>query len=40
MPTITFTVEDFQDIDPNQNDPMVITIEVEDFVVMNTLIDQ
>jgi len=40
MPTITFTDEDFQDIDLNQDDPMVITIEIEDFVVMKTLVNQ
>jgi len=29
MPPITFTNADFQGIDPNQDEPMVITIEVE-----------
>jgi len=40
MLTITFTNKDSKDIDPNQDDPTVITIEIEDFVVMKTLVDQ
>jgi len=40
MPNITFTDEDFHQIDPNQDDPMVITVEVFDFTVMKTLVDQ
>jgi len=40
IPPITFTSKDFQNIDPNQDDPMVITVEVAGFVVMKTLVDQ
>lgn len=40
MPNITFTYEDFQTIDPDQNDPMVVTIEISDYAIMKTLVDQ
>ena len=40
MPPITFSDADFQATDPNQDDPMVITIEVESFAVKKVLIDQ
>jgi len=40
MPPITFSDADFQGTDPNQDDPMVITIEVESFAVKKVLIDQ
>jgi len=40
MPESTFSDEDFQDIDLEQNNPMVIMIEVANFVVMKTLVDQ
>jgi len=40
MPPITFSDSDFQGTDPNQDDPMVITIEVENFAVKKVLIDQ
>jgi len=40
MPPITFTNADFRGIDPTQDDPMVITAEIENFVVRKTLIDQ
>lgn len=40
MPPITFTIEDFQGIDPDKNDLMVITVEVANFTVMKTLVDQ
>jgi len=40
MPPITFSDSDFQGTDPNQDDPMVITIEVENFAVKKVLVDQ
>ena len=40
MPPITFSDSDFQGTDPNQDDPMVITVEVENFAVKKVLIDQ
>jgi len=38
-PSITFTYEYFHAIDPDQDDPMVITIEIIDFA-MKTLFDK
>jgi len=40
MPPITFTDADFQGIDPAQDDPMVITVEIENFAVMKMLVNQ
>ena len=40
MSPITFTNVDFQGVDPNQGDPMVITLKVENFTVNKTLVDQ
>ena len=40
MPPMLFTNEDFQDIDPEQDDPMVIMVEIAEYVVMKTLVDQ
>jgi len=40
MPSITFTDADFKGIDLAQDDSMVITIEIENFAVMKTLVDQ
>ena len=40
MPPITFSDSDFQGVDANQDDPVVITIELENFVVKKVLIDQ
>ncbi|XP_068479118.1 uncharacterized protein [Phaseolus vulgaris] len=40
LPPMLFTDEDFQDIDPDQRDPMVITIEIARYAVMKTLVDQ
>jgi len=40
MPPITFIDSDFQGVDPNQDDLVVITVELEDFVVKKMLIDQ
>jgi len=37
---ILFTDADFKIIDSKHDDPMVATIEVANFVVMKTLIDQ
>jgi len=37
---ITFTDVDFQGMDHKQDDPMVITLEIEMFVVKKVLIDQ
>jgi len=36
----TFSVSDFQGTDPNQDDPMVITMEVDNFTVKKVFIDQ
>jgi len=40
MPPITFTNADFKGIDPFQYDPIVITVEVENFSIMKILVDQ
>ena len=40
MPPITFTDLDFAGTDPNQDDPMVITVELQSFAVKKVLIDQ
>ena len=40
MPPITFCDDDFQAIDPQHDDPMVISVEIEDFAVRKTLVDQ
>ena len=40
MPPITFSDSDFQGVDANQDDPVVITIELENFAVKKVLIDQ
>jgi len=40
MSPIVFTNEDFKIIDTRHDDPMVVTIEVANFVIMKTLIDQ
>jgi len=40
MPPITFTSDDFKAIDPKQDDPMVITVEIENFAVKKVLVDQ
>ena len=40
LPPILFTDEDFQDIDPDQRDPKVITVEIAKYAVMKTLVDQ
>lgn len=40
MPHITFTNVYFTIVDPYQDDPMVITVEIKKFVVKKILIDQ
>ncbi|XP_027927601.1 uncharacterized protein LOC114184491 [Vigna unguiculata] len=40
MPPITFTDDDFQGLDHQQDDPMVITVEIENYVVKKVLVDQ
>jgi len=35
-----FTYEDFQEIDPDHDDPMMITVEIVEYAVMKTLVDQ
>lgn len=37
---ITFTDRNFKVIDPKQDDPMVITVTIDDFAVTKTLVDQ
>jgi len=36
IPPITFTDHDFKVIDPKQDDPMVITVTIDDFTVTNS----
>jgi len=40
MPPITFTDNDFTAIDPAQDDPMAITVEINKFVIAKVLVDQ
>lgn len=40
MPPITFIDSDFTGSDPNQDDPMVITVELQSFAVKKVLVDQ
>jgi len=40
MLPITFTDANFQGAHPNQDDPMVITIEIEIFAVKKVFVDQ
>ena len=40
MPHITFCDDDFQAIDHQHDNPMVISVEIEDFIVRKTLVDQ
>jgi len=40
MPPITFTDDDFHDLDHQQHDPMVITVEIENYAVKKVLVDQ
>ena len=38
IPPITFTDDDFTAIDPTQDDPMVITVEIDKFAIAKTLV--
>ena len=40
MPPITFTDDDFHDLDHQQDDPVVITVEIKNYVVKKVLVDQ
>ena len=40
MPPITFTDEDFKGIDPTQDDPMAISVDIDNFTIKKTLVDQ
>ncbi|XP_014523974.1 uncharacterized protein LOC106780225 [Vigna radiata var. radiata] len=40
MPPITFTDEDFHAPDPDQDDPMVITVEIARYEISKVLVDQ
>ena len=40
IPPITFTDDDFTAIDLGQDDPMVITVEINKFAIAKTLVDQ
>jgi len=40
MPPITFTNDDFHDVDHQQDDPMDITVELENYAVKKVFIDQ
>jgi len=40
VPPITFTDDDFTAIDPAQDDPMVITVEIDKFAIAKVLVDQ
>ncbi|XP_027357444.1 uncharacterized protein LOC113866844 [Abrus precatorius] len=40
IPPITFTDDDFQEVDPVQDDPMVISVDILNCTVRKTLIDQ
>ena len=39
MPPITFTDEDFKGVDPSQDDPMVVLVDIDKFTIMKTLVD-
>jgi len=39
MPPIAFRYDDFQAINPQHDDPMVISVEIENFAVRKTLVD-
>ncbi|XP_020229420.1 uncharacterized protein LOC109810376 [Cajanus cajan] len=40
MPPITFTDKDFKGVDPVQDDPMVISVEINNCIEKKTLVDQ
>jgi len=39
IPPITFTDDDFTAIDPAQDDPMVITVDIDKFAIAKVLVD-
>jgi len=40
MSPITFIDEDFKGVDPSQDDPMVISVDIDKFNIMKTLVNQ
>jgi len=40
MPPVIFTDDDFHGLDHQQDDPMVITVEIENYAVKKVLVDQ
>jgi len=40
MPPIVFTNDDFHGLDHQQDDPMVITVEIENYTIKKVLVDQ
>jgi len=40
MPPIIFTDEDFKGVDPSQDDPVVISVNIDKFTLMKMLMDQ
>jgi len=40
MSPITFTDDDFHDLDHQQDDPMVNTVEIENYAIKKVLVDQ
>ena len=40
LPPMLYTDEYFKEIDPDHDDPMVITVEITEYTVMKTLVDQ
>jgi len=40
MPPITFTDKDFKGIDPTQDNPMVISVDIDNFTINKALVDQ
>ena len=40
MPPITFTDDDFHGLDHQQDDPMAITVKIENYAVKKVLVDQ
>lgn len=40
MPTITFSDDDFHALDPEQDDPIVIMVEITRYGVSKVLVDQ
>jgi len=39
MPPITFIDDDFKGVDPSQDYPMVISVDIDRFTIMKTLVD-